>query len=432
MRIAAAVAAAPGMSLPKQAEAWADLKAAYRFFNNPRVDPEAIGAGPRRHVLRMCGAHEVVLVVQDTTELDFTRRRSARGLGPIGAEHGRGLLQHSALAVTTDGKILGVLDQRLIVRTEAPADETRTELEGRWRESLLWGDGVRRVGTAPSGCRFVLVSDRASDCFETIHECDAHGWGFVIRAVRDRNVEGKADHLWPWAEKQPVCGTMAVRVSAQTTHRGAALRIRRTATVSIRFGAVTLDPPLRRAHPPRRVWAVHAREEDPPTGEGVERVEWLVLCGEPVEDQAAARRMLAWYAHRWVIEEWHRALKEGCALEASQLHDAEAIRRLAALKGVVAARLLHLRDLADPAHPEAEDPAALRRAVPDVWIEVVGAYTGVGAATLTPRQFWMSIARKGGFIGRKGDGRPGWKVIWRGWSDYSLMVEYALVVRRRQ
>lgn len=401
------MAAAPGMSLPKQAQAWADLKAAYRFFNNPAVEPRAIGAAHRRQALRACGEHAVVLVVQDTSELDFTRRRSVRGVGPIGTGEGRGLLQHSALAVTTEGKMLGVLDQRFVVRTQAPAGETRTHLGGRWRESLLWGEGVGRVGRAPTGCRFVLVSDRASDCFETIAACDEYGWGFVVRAVRDRNVEDTTDHLWSWAGKRPVCGTMTVPVSAQSTRRGAALRVRRAAIVSIRFGAVTLDAPLRREHEPRRVWAVYAREENPPAGEGVERVEWLLLCSEAVESEAAARRMLEWYGHRWVIEEWHRALKEGCTLEASQVHDAGAIQRLAALKGVVAARLLQLRDLADPAHPDAENPAALRRAVPEVWIEVVGVYTGVEAATLTPRQFWLSIAKKGGFIGRKGDGRPG-------------------------
>jgi hypothetical protein len=426
------MAVEPGMSLPKQAQTWADLKSAYRFFNNPRVDSGAIGAPHRRQVLQMCARHAVVLVAQDTTELDFTRRRSVHGLGPIGTGEGRGLLQHSALAVTTQGTVLGVLDQRFLVRGESHTGESRTELKNRWRESFLWGEGVGRVGRAPGSCRLILLSDRASDCFETIAGCDEHGWGFVVRALRDRNVDGKADHLWSWAGKQPVCGTMTVQVSAQSTRRGAALRIRRAAAVSIRFGAVTLDAPLGSAHDPRKLWAVYAREEEPPTGEGVERVEWLLLCSEPVEDQAAARRMLEWYTRRWVIEEWHRALKEGCRMEASQLHDAEAIKRLATLKGVVAARLLQLRDQADPANPEAEDPAALRRAVPEVWIEVVGVYTDVDAATLTPRQFWLSIARKGGFIGRKGDGRPGWKVIWRGWTDYSLMVEYALAMRRRE
>ena len=37
--------------------------------------------------------------------------------------------------------------------------------------------------------------------------------------------------------------------------------------------------------------------------------------------------------------------------------------------------------------------------------------------TLTPKQFWRNIARQGGWIGRKSDGRPGWKTIWRGWYD---------------
>lgn len=145
--------------------------------------------------------------------------------------------------------------------------------------------------------------------------------------------------------------------------------------------------------------------------------------------------MLRWYSRRWLIEEWHRALKEGCRMEASQLQSAQAIARLAAVLGVVAVRLLQLRDLAGDAlrtgHPEADHPAALRAAVPALLIQVVALHRGQDPAMVTPRQFWRAVARKGGFIGRKSDGRPGWKTIWSGWYDYLRMAEYAEAVDDR-
>ena len=432
--MALAVASAPGMGLPKQNNRWADLKAAYRLLNNARVRPDAIQAAHRRHTLEACGEHAVVLCVEDTTELDFTRRRTTSGLGLINSGDGRGLLQHSALAVSTQGRVLGVLDQRFVVRTELHTHETRTQLEARWRESLLWGEAMERIGRPPPSCRLVAVTDRAGDCFETMEKCDGMNAGFLIRALRDRNVEDRSGSLWSWARQQHACGTMAVTVSRQAKPSGRVIKTRREANVSICFGQVTLDPPLRSNHQPRKVWIVYAREEHPPPGEAVEAIDWLLLCSEEVGNEEAARRMLTWYSRRWVIEEWHRVLKEGCGLEASQLKEAEAIMRLAAVLGVVAVRLLQLRDLAGQGltggSPEAEDPAALRCAVPLAWVQVIAVHRGLQVSTLTPREFWLAIAHRGGFIGRKADGRPGWRSIWRGWHDYLQMVEYAEALAR--
>lgn len=433
--MAAAIASAPSMSLPKQAPDWADPKGASRLLNNELVTPESIQAVRRAHVLEACGAHRVVLCVQDTTDLDFTSRRAAAGLGPIGNGGGRGLLQHSALAVTTEGAVPGVLDQRTVIRTESHTGESRTALAGRWRESRLWSEAVERIGHPPPGCRFLVVTDRAGDCFETMETCPRMDAGFLIRAVRNRNVGDHSATLRTWARALPARTTMTVPVSRQARPRGEVVKSARGAEVSIRFGSVLLDPPLRSHSKARRAWIVSAREARPPDGDQIEPVDWLLLCSEPVGDEDAARRMLRWYSRRWLIEEWHRALKEGCRMEASQLQSAQAIARLAAVLGVVAVRLLQLRDLAGDAlrtgHPEADHPAALRAAVPALLIKVVALHRGQDPAMVTPRQFWRAVARKGGFIGRKSDGRPGWKTIWSGWYDYLRMAEYAEAVDDR-
>lgn len=116
-------------------------------------------------------------------------------------------------------------------------------------------------------------------------------------------------------------------------------------------------------------------------------------------------------------------MKEGCRLEHSQLDDARDLQRLAALQGVIAVRMLQVRDLAAPDRPEANNPAVLQRTVPALWIKVVSHLGGVAADALTPRQFILTIARRGGYLGRRHNGRPGWKVIWRGWYDVERMVE---------
>ena len=69
------------------------------------------------------------------------------------------------------------------------------------------------------------------------------------------------------------------------------------------------------------------------------------------------------------------------------------------------------------------DPAVLQALVPPIWQEIVARLAKRSAETLTPREFWLTIAKRGGFIARKRDGRPGWKTIWRGWYDVMIMVQ---------
>jgi hypothetical protein len=425
------------MSLPKQCEHWSDLKAAYRLLSNARADPHAMQRPHRTLTRASCVGQGVILAVEDKSEIDLTTREKITGLGQIGNGHGRGLIQHSTLAVRPGGELMGVLDQHWFARIDVPEGETRTQKLERWQESDVWADAIKRVGASPEGCRLVHVMDREGDCFPTIAACDAAKVGFVIRAARDRNVEDKSDKLFSWTRALPVIGAKTVEVRATPPSRNAPARRARKADLSIRVGEVTLDRPGLRPgrFEPRRVFVVYAWEEHPPAGEYVQQVEWLLVTSEPATDAADAERIMSWYANRWVIEEWHRVLKEGCKLEQSQLDEADDVRRLAAILSVVAVRMLQMRDLAGmntaqgaAADPRADDPAALRNFVPKGWLLIVGKLAGQDPAELTPRTFWLTIAKKGGYPARRRDGRPGWKAIWRGWYDIALMVRGAELV----
>jgi len=237
-------------------------------------------------------------------------------------------------------------------------------------------------------------------------------------------VEDATDKLWEHMAKQVKAGTITAQVGIQRNKKsGKISRLGRQAELSVRYGRVRLESP--KNHPgkiePLEVQAVYLVEENPP--EGMEAVDWMVLTSEPVASYADACVIATYYQARWVIEEWHRVLKEGCSLEESQLEETHALRRLSAIDSVVAVRMLQLRDLAQGS--DQLDAAALRATVDETWIMVVATLAKVNAEALTPAEFWRMIARKGGFIGRKSDGKPGWKVIWRGWHDISQMVRYA-------
>jgi hypothetical protein len=175
----------------------------------------------------------------------------------------------------------------------------------------------------------------------------------------------------------------------------------------------------------------YAREEHAPAG--VDAIDWMLLTSESILALADAEARIDWYGLRWIIEEFHKTEKSGCGLERVQLKSVEAIQRWAALVAVIAVRLIQLRDLAhgavsasvdDPASP-ANQPETLREFVPRPWVRIVAKLAQCDWIELTPRRFWLTIAKRGGYLARKNDGLPGWSTIWRGWYDIMLMVHGA-------
>jgi hypothetical protein len=429
--MAAAMAAAPDHSLPDQHEDWSDLKATYRFFQNPKVTPEGIQQMHRLKVRAVCASHAKILAVQDGSELDYTAHRAVEGLGFVGGGLGRGLLQHSTLAVTTEGGLLGVLHQIWWKRERTAEGETRRQRQARETESDLWAKSIRAVGSLGPATRVIHVTDRGGDCFETMQAAYELGSGFLIRAKHDRYLGDGDERLWALLQCQAVAGLREVEVPARPKKGKSPAQPARRASLTVRFSPVVVPPPRNdpRFSKPLSVWAVYVCEINPPAE--VEPIEWMLLTSEPVEHVDQANACVDWYTYRWLIEEWHKVEKTGCRLEASQLKSAEALERLAALTAVVAVRLLQLRDLAQAAmswtEPEPESPSAqaaeLQAVVPRDWILLVSHLARCRPEALTPHRFWLTLAKRGGFIGRRSDGVPGWQTIWKGWSEIMMIVQ---------
>lgn len=435
----------PGGSLPKQCGSWADLKAAYRLLSHDGVTPDAIQADHRAQTLAACGQQPVTLCVQDTTELDLTSKASMRGRGDLGGGSTRGLLQHTALGVVPadddeplDGgsaRLLGVLHQQWATRTKRPAGQTLRQLQSRRTDADVWqetAEGIARLGT--TGSRLIHVGDRHCDIFRFFDRCRSLCHGFVVRARYDRALDGPddeaMDRLFQTLDARPIAGRQTLTVHEQRTAKGQTRCRARKVVLSIRYVAVTMHPP---ANDPRTKdapsvegYAVMVRECDPPADQPP--LQWVLLTSEPVATVADAWRIVRYYRHRWLIEEWHRVLKEGCRVEAAQFDDALDVQRLAAIKSIIAVRLLQMRDLAEQA---GDDPTQLQRTTPPAWVQVVATLAQTPATKLTPKQFYLTIAKRGGYLARKHDPRPGWKVLWRGWHDIHLMVQGVELMRER-
>jgi len=239
---------------------------------------------------------------------------------------------------------------------------------------------------------------------ETMLACDEVGVGYVIRARHDRRVEDATDKLWSFMVKQPLKSNMTVSIGKQTDMKGRVTRQAREAKLSVRFSQVQLECPWNHSGSPKEpksVSVVYLSEDRAP--KDVDPVDWMLLTGEAVTTVPDAERIVEWYTRRWVIEEWHRVEKEGCRVEASQLDDAEDIKRLAAILSINAVRMLRLRDLAgfttkrsdrhSTANDQSQEPKALQEAVPLSWLVVVASLARTDPLELTPRDFWLTIAR---------------------------------------
>jgi hypothetical protein len=436
VQMAASALCHPSGSLPEQTTDAADLKAAYRLFGCEDVTFEDI-VRPHWTQTRQ-RPPGVYLVLNDTTEVDFGIRRKLRGMGPTGNGGGWGFLLHSALVVgAEDEAIFGLVGQKIRYRKPAPKKEDSTQRLKRDRESVLWGQVIDQVGPPAEGVRWVHVMDRGADNFEVYCHCRQQQADWVVRVTQKQRgaivPDGQTMALKRYLQTLPSSGEyeLQLRARAAQPKRGhkpsRKAQPARTAKVEVRFGPLEIpfpkqkSPYLKRLSPiPIAMWAVHAVEVDPP--KDVEQVEWILLTSLPVVSFDDAWRILGYYEKRWLIEEYHKALKTGCRVESRQLQSKDGLERITALLSVVAVRLLQLKSAArtNPACPA-------RNLVPLHWIKMLLAARKRSKLTvaMTIREFYREVAKLGGFLGRKSDGEPGWITIWRGWQKLYMFIHGA-------
>ena len=330
VRIANQIYRHPGGTLPAKLHEPKDYKAMDRLMNRPEATHAAILEPHRQRTLElMRQASRVVLMLHDTTEFDYTGLRSIADLGPIGGGHNRGFLCHNSLVFDPQRhEVIGLANQILHRRRHVGRKEkVHAKRERVDRESRLWMDGVEAIGPAPDGGRWVHVADRGADTFEFLAGVQTRGQEFVMRSNTNRAIgrghdaQGPSDYLHTYARTLPPHGRRNVVVSARPGQR------ERTATVAVAFAPVLLRPPhVRRGLYEKRplpLWVVRVAEVNAPAG--VKPLEWILLTNRKVASLDDAWERAAWYECRWVIEEYHKAQKTGCAIEDMQFTRSQAL-----------------------------------------------------------------------------------------------------------
>lgn len=395
------LAANPTASIPEACDSWSETCAAYRFLRNTDVSWEGILAPHWASTQARMRGEPVVLCIQDTTELDFNGQEIA-GLGPLNYEARRGMYLHPTYAVTTEREPLGVLDAWMWAREERGADGER----GGQKESARWVEGYERVAEmAPDmpDTRLVYVADREADMVELMRRADELGTpaDWLVRAQHDRCLpEGEGIKLWASTTSGEPLGEIEFVTGAREHQKSRAVRqqlwAREVEIADGKRGKI-------------KIHCVIAREVGAPAG--VKPIEWRLLTNRVVQTQEQAVELINWYRARWEIEIYFHVLKNGCEVESLQLAAVDRIERALALFMVVAWRVTYLmrkgRTCPDLDASLFFDPDEIRGAH-------LLAKKKMPATMLTVNEVVRLIAQIGGFLGRKSDGEPGAKTIWRG------------------
>ena len=393
----------------------AKAKAAYRFFANPQVDMDTILFPHTEATIERIRAHDVVLAVQDTTDLNYTHHPATEGLGPLQSidDLTVGLKLHDTLAFTPEGTPLGLLDVQCWARggsTEGQAS-ARRRLPIEEKESFKWLKSFRRVAEIQPlvpDTMLVSVGDREADIFELFEEALATPAGpkLLVRAEKSRQRKIEQEHLWAHMARQAVAGCQELFIPRNGSRKA------RTARLAVRFAPVALNPPNGHKGPAVTVWAVYSHEVDYDPAQVKNPLSWMLLTTVETSTFAEACERLRWYAGRWGIEVYHRTLKSGCRIKDRKLGHADRLETCLAIDMVVAWRLFWLT------HQGRETPDMPCDIIlaEEEW-QALHAYIHQEPPPEQPptlQDAVRMIGKLGGFLGRKGDGQPGTTVLWRG------------------
>ncbi len=397
---------------------WSATKASYRFFDNPSVTYNNLIAPHWKQCKKKSIAYDTVLCIQDTSDISYTHRTTIEGMSQLGNGHGQGFLLHSTLAVVPGPlpQIIGLLHQEIFYRKSAPRNESKEDRYNRARESDVWINSLRAVGNPPSETNYIDVMDRGADIYRVIKESICQRHNFIIRAAYNRKIENEKKKLFDFIRDATSLGTAHLAVKKRQH------QTKRLALLTVASKKVTLLSPLpSQNETPIECTVVYAKEKIPP--EGQEPVEWVILTSLEGATFEEACKIIDLYAMRWIIEEYHKCLKTGCKLEQRQLKNTERIERLTGFIAVTAVRLLQMRE-----QMKNSQVNLAKEFVPELMLKIIAKRNSNDADSMTLKQFWIEVAKIGGFLARKHDRDPGWITIWRGWNDLQKMYEGACLL----
>lgn len=438
----------PDQSFPQAMATRAETEGLYRLIESEDVTFEALSKPHQRETVARCKAHRTVLVAHDTTDFRFNGV-GRRGLGRVSTSTSKaqGFYAHFSLAIADDGcrEPLGVLAVERWARTE-PATSTRiragelTQTEARKlpRESGRWSRGVQQAeaACADTGISPIHIMDSEADDYAIFCELTRLSRRFVVRGFHERVLAAQAktlEHklkLKEFVSALPIAFEVYADISKRKdrtfdSRRRQQKRSARVAQLAFSAATVRLQRPttVEKDLPVELdLNVVHVRELGAP--DGCEPVNWTLFTSEPIDTDDQILRVVDFYRARWVIEEFFKALKTGCAFEKRQLESLHTLENALGIFVPIAWGLLRLRSIARD-YPDLPAASVLE----PIEITVLQRMNLLSPkANPSARDALMAVAKLGGFLQSKGE--PGWQILGRGYQELiSLAAGFRLALK---
>lgn len=411
-RIGAALVERPEASFPEAMRSEGQLEGLYRFINNNKVCFDKIRAPHIEQTVARCREQEDVLILHDTTSLEFSGDRE--GLGRLETS-AFGFFLHASLAVTLDRTPLGVLGAENLVRKGAKRKNRskRGIRKDPNRESLRWGRAVEECEKALDSPQHVIhIMDREGDNYDLISQLCNSNTRFIIRAAHNRCLVGETKKLRDLALNGKCRLKREVQVGRHVPFLEFKQKIhpeREARKVTLNISAISVE--LKRGNnfapgsaSSLKMNIVTAIEAAPPAGR--KAICWHLLTSEPIKTNKEVEKVIDAYRARWVVEELFKALKTGCRFERRQLESFDSIENALAIFLPIACRILALRA------SSRSNPEFSCTALTEVQLLLLRHHTKRKMSkNPTNGEAFLALAELGGHLQRNGS--PGWLVLGR-------------------
>ena len=428
----------PTASIPAACGGCAEMVAAYRFFDNEKVSFEKVLQPHIEATYTRMAQQSVVILAQDTTEIDLTRpNEQVVGAGPLDDGARFGALLHPLIGFTADGTPLGIVYAETWTRDDAPAmPKTRSEKAYERKhtpieekESVRWVDTFIQAQSASEQAtetHFVCVADSEADIYELLQQSqEGRNLDWIIRADQDRALRketgqpgNQANHLRERVLGSEILFTQSIHVRGRKSKIKSDKRSRRQSRdsrdtdVEVRAVRVTIRAPWRhdRKLEDITVNVVLVSEVNPPEGEVP--VEWLLLTSLPIDDAEQVRTVIQYYTVRWMIEVFFRTLKSGCHVEDKQFEHIDRAMNYLAICLIVTWRTLMVCRLGRE-FPEISCEAVFE---PSEWKSVYQVVNNEPPPKEPPslQEMVRLVAQLGGYVNRSRPDEPGPQTVWLG------------------
>lgn len=423
---------APGRTIPQAFQAWNEVKACYNFFNNGQVSDEKLLEPHIAKTVERIKEHSVVLLLSDTSELDYTTKEAMVGRERLSNKK-KGLWIHSTIAVTPERLMLGVVGahfwsrQTEVAKDEAAYRTARDNAPIEEKESYRWIQSYKRaceIAKETPETQIINITDREGDIIELYQHALKQGCkaSFIIRSQYDRIVRNE-DSETETADKKlrqklnqsPALGELEFTIAARGPRQ--ARKVKQT----LKATTVTLQRKSKNIKV--KVNAVMSIEENPPGGESP--LVWVFITDLPIKTFEDVTRIISYYLCRWEVELFFKVLKSGCKIEERQLQTTERMKGLIAIFMILSWRVLFTmmlgRICSEMSSSDLFDEAE--------WKSV---YKILNRKKALPRkpprlgEFIKMVATLGGYVEQKEGEPPGVKVMWKGMArmiDFSIAWE---------